>query len=200
MMRALVPGAAMSEILSAVPELQTPRLRLRTIRRDDLDAVYALHADRRAMRYWSFAPWTEPRQAQEWFEQRLHQGQTEEAWPWGVSLTDAATLIGFVTLFSVQRSQCRAEIGYLLGSPYWGRGYAQEALRAALGYGFDALELERVEADIDPRNTASCRLVERLGFRREGLLRERWRVGGEVCDTALYGLLQREFVREPPGA
>jgi [ribosomal protein S5]-alanine N-acetyltransferase len=188
----------MSEILSAVPELQTPRLRLRTIRRDDLDAIYALHSDTRTMRYWSFAPWTEPRQAQEWFEQRAHLGQHEEVWPWGVSLTDAETLIGLVTLFSVQRFQCRAEVGYLLGSPYWGRGYAQEALRAALGYGFDALELERVEADIDPRNAASCRLVERLGFRREGYLRERWRVNGEVCDSALYGLLRREFLREPP--
>lgn len=188
----------MSEILSAVPELETARLRLRTIRRDDIDALYALHSDTRTMRYWSFAPWTEKQQAHDWFDQRVRLGQSEEVWPWGVSLAGAETLIGLATLFSVQRSQCRAEVGYLFGSPWWGHGYAQEALRAALGYGLDALELERVEADIDPRNAASCRLAERLGFRREGLLRERWRIAGEVCDSALYGLLRREFLREPP--
>lgn len=63
-----------------------------------------------------------------------------------------------------------------------------------LTYGFDVLQLARIEADIDLRNEPSCRLVERLGFRREGLLRERWHVNGEITDTALYGLLKREFV------
>jgi [ribosomal protein S5]-alanine N-acetyltransferase len=64
-----------------------------------------------------------------------------------------------------------------------------------LSYAFDVLQLERIEADIDPRNTASCRLVERLGFKQEGLLRNRWRVNGEICDSAYYGLLKNEFIR-----
>jgi ribosomal-protein-alanine N-acetyltransferase len=66
-------------------------------------------------------------------------------------------------------------------------------LRLALAHAFGPLGLRRVEADVDPRNAASCRLLERLGFRREGLLRERWRVNGETCDSALFGLLAREF-------
>lgn len=185
----------MSDALNAVPLLQTPRLRLRTITRSDIDAIYRLHADPRAMRYWSFPAWTDPQQALDWFEQRRHHAEREESWPWGLSLIDADELIGIVTLFAVNRMQRRAEVGYQLHPSYWGRGYAQEALRAALAYGFDALELNRVEADIDPRNQASCRLVERVGFRREGLLRERWHVNGEITDTALYGLLAREFVR-----
>jgi RimJ/RimL family protein N-acetyltransferase len=185
----------MSDALSAVPLLQTPRLRLRTITRSDIDAIYRLHADPRAMRYWSFPAWTDPQQALDWFEQRRHYAEREESWPWGLSLIDADELIGIVTLFAVNRMQRRAEVGYQLHPSCWGRGYAQEALRAALAYGFDALELNRVEADIDPRNQASCRLVERVGFRREGYLRERWHVNGEITDTALYGLLAREFVR-----
>lgn len=185
----------MSDALNAVPLLQTPRLRLRTITRSDIDAIYRLHADPRAMRYWSFPAWTDRQQARDWFEQRRHHAEREESWPWGLNLIDADELIGIVTLFAVNRMQRRAEVGYQLLPSYWGRGYAQEALRAALAYGFDALELNRVEADIDPRNQASCRLVERVGFRREGYLRERWHVNGEITDTALYGLLAREFVR-----
>ncbi|TDR36683.1 RimJ/RimL family protein N-acetyltransferase [Tahibacter aquaticus] len=183
----------MADTLSAVPLLETPRLRLRTVRRDDLAAIYALHADPRAMRYWSCAPWTQAQQAEDWFAQRARQGETEEIWPWGISRIGADTLIGLVTVFAVNRSQHRAEIGYLLDPAHWGKGYAREALRAALAYGFEALQLLRVEADIDPRNEASCRLVEKLGFRREGYLRERWRVNGEITDTALYGLLRREL-------
>jgi ribosomal-protein-alanine N-acetyltransferase len=84
-------------------------------------------------------------------------------------------------------------VGYSLASAEWGNGYMQEALTALLDYGFSELDLNRVEADVDPRNAASGRSLERLGFRREGLLRERWIVGGEVSDTALYGLLRKDW-------
>ena len=69
-----------------------------------------------------------------------------------------------------------------------------EALLALLDCGFGMLDLNRVEADIDPRNTGSQRSLDRLGFQREGLLRERWIVSGEVSDTALHGLLRRDWL------
>lgn len=185
----------MSDSLSAVPVLDTARLRLRTIQRSDLEQIYLLHSDSRAMRYWSFAPWSEPQQALDWFEQRRRMGEREEVWPWAVTLAGVDELIGIVTLFAVNRGSQRAETGYQLHPSRWGRGYAREALGAVLDYGFDALDLRRIEADIDPRNEASCRLAERIGFQREGYLRERWRVNGEIADTALYGLLRRDFVR-----
>lgn len=72
-----------------------------------------------------------------------------------------------------------------------------EALRALLDHGFGALQLNRIEADIDPRNAASACSLERLGFTREGLLRERWIVDGEVSDTSLYGLLARQWRAGP---
>ena len=74
-----------------------------------------------------------------------------------------------------------------------------EALVALLAFGFGELGLNRVEADIDPRNRASARSLERLGFRQEGHLRERWIVGSEVSDSALYGLLASDW-RERPAA
>jgi RimJ/RimL family protein N-acetyltransferase len=68
-----------------------------------------------------------------------------------------------------------------------------EALQEVLRYAFETLDLNRLEADIDPRNLASARTLERLGFQKEGHLRERWIVSGEVSDTWLYGLLRREW-------
>jgi RimJ/RimL family protein N-acetyltransferase len=185
----------MTDILAKVPVLTTPRLVLRHIARDDLDAIYAIHADPRTMRYWSFAPWTDRAQADTWFDERGTLGHSHEHYPWGIERRDADGLIGALTLFQIDRAQRRCEIGYILNADHWGRGYAIEALRAALAHAFDVLELMRVEADIDPRNAASCRLVEKAGFLREGVLRERWRVDDEVCDSVIYGLLRREFVR-----
>ena len=86
----------------------------------------------------------------------------------------------------------RAEIGFGLQSAYWGKGYMSEAARAVVDCGFDVLRLHRIEADIDPRNRASARVLEKLGFVREGLLRERWIVDGEISDSAIYGLLRTD--------
>lgn len=185
----------MADVLTNVPVLTTSRLVLRPILRDDLDAVYALHADPRAMRYWSFPAWTDRAQADTWFDERRTLGLTREHLPWGIERRDVDGLIGSVTLFQIDRVQRRGEIGYIVNADHWRRGYAIEALRAVLAHAFDVVELARIEADVDPRNDASCRLVEKAGFHREGLLRERWRVNGEVCDSAIYGLLAREFGR-----
>ena len=186
----------MDAIATNQPELRTPRLRLREFRADDAEALYAVHSDPRVMRYWSFPAWTRLEQAHSKVADILDQRARGAVFVWAVADAGSDRVIGSIAAFSVDRAQARAEIGYSLHADWHGRGLAQEALRAVLGFLIDELALARIEADIDPRNAASCRLVERLGFVREGLLRERWRVAGEVSDTALYGLLAPEFVRE----
>jgi RimJ/RimL family protein N-acetyltransferase len=187
-----VPTAA------ALPVLETPRLRLRPYRPTDAAAMFALYSDPRVMRYWSFPPWREPAQAAAYLERVLAETGAGQVLAWAVARREDDLLVGTATLHSWHREQGRAEIGYSLSPAHQGRGLASEALRAALGHAFGALGLRRVEADVDPRNRASCRLLERLGFRQEGLLRARWEVAGEVCDSAFFGLLADEFVAAPP--
>jgi RimJ/RimL family protein N-acetyltransferase len=177
-----------------LPTLESPRLRLRRYRDDDVDALYALQSDLRVMRYWSYPAWTERRQAEDRLALIYRQMREEDLYIWAIADRDSDRMIGNTALFALNREQKHAEIGYSLMPDCQGRGLAQEAVRLVLGFAFDELGLERIEADIDPRNAPSCRLVERLGFVREGLLRERWRVNGEICDAAFYGLLRREFV------
>jgi len=175
-----------------VPTLAAARVRLRPLRDDDADDLFALQSDARVMRYWSHPPWTEREQAVQRLQQLARDLKTSEFYPWGVTKAGHDTVIGTVSLFALNREQRRAEIGYALASSWWGLGYATEMLRAAIDFAFGPLDLARLEADIDPRNTASCRLIERVGFVREGLLRERWHVAGEITDSAIYGLLRRE--------
>lgn len=124
----------------------------------------------------------------------VHEGyRTRSTLHLGIARNDDRQLVGSCVVFSLNEANRRGEIGYSLGRPFWGKGYMHEALAVFIGYLFNTLHFNRLEADIDPRNLASARTIERLGFQREGLLRERWIVAGEVSDTAMYGLLRREF-------
>jgi RimJ/RimL family protein N-acetyltransferase len=169
--------------------LRSARLELRPYGPGDADALFALNSDATVMRYGSSAPWTDRQQALD----RLERDRREMAAGNYVCLAivpfGATASIGQCTLFSLDAQCRRAEVGYALAPSSWGRGYANEAVSALLDWGFAALDLNRVEADIDPRNAPSARALERLGFTREGHLRERWIVDGEVCDSWMYGLL-----------
>ncbi|GAB3748563.1 GNAT family N-acetyltransferase [Lysobacter olei] len=177
----------------ALPVLDAGTVRLRPHRRDDLQDFYSLYADPQVMRFWSFPAWTDVAQARERFEGALEGQDPARLLCWAVADVESDRLIGGVTLFAINPDQGRAEIGYALHSSQWGRGHARNMLRPVLDHAFGPLGLRRVEADIDPRNVASCRLVERLGFVREGLLRERWRVADDLQDSAMYGLLARDW-------
>ncbi len=175
-------------------QLLTPRLRLRPLTEADADALFAVFSDPAVMRYWSTPPWAERQQALDLVSRDQAAHRRGEYLRLGIEPREGGAVLGTCTLFSWQRSNRRAELGYGLARAAWGQGLATEALTALLHQGFGPLGLNRVEADIDPRNTASARVLERLGFQREGLLRERWIVGDEVSDSALYGLLRADWV------
>ena len=179
---------------SALPLLDAGSVRLRPHREGDLEDFFALYSDPQVMRYWSFPAWTRVDQARERFAGALAGQDPSRLLCWAMAHVGSDRLIGGITLFAINAQQGRAEIGYALHSSRWGRGHARSGLGTVLDHAFGPLGLRRVEADIDPRNAASCRLVERLGFVREGLLRERWCVDGDLQDSAMYGLLARDWL------
>ena len=180
----------------SLPTLESPRLRLRQLQVADIDDLFAIFSDEKTMRYWSHGPFKERAEAEAYLR-NINAGRINGThFQWGIALRDSDKIIGTTTLFSLNPKHQRAEIGYALASTSWRSGYGREALTSVLAHAFDSLGCMRIEADIDPRNEASCRLVEKLGFRLEGRLRERWHVEGEIQDSALYGLLAREFADE----
>ncbi|NJN44042.1 MAG: GNAT family N-acetyltransferase [Anaerolineae bacterium] len=161
----------------------------------DVQTIFEIRSHPEVMRYWSSPPITEKTQAQAIITSSQEGYASGEYLQLGIARRVDGALIGTCTLFAFHHPSRRAEIGYALGRPYWGQGFMNEALNSFVHYAFDALKLNRLEADIDPRNNASAKTLERLGFVREGYLRERWIVEGEVSDTALYGLLQKEWAK-----
>jgi RimJ/RimL family protein N-acetyltransferase len=176
-----------------LPTLDAPRVRLRWLDAGDVDALFDVFSDPDMMRYWS-TPAMKDRDEAAALLTRIHdQFGTKFGYQWGVERKEDGRLMGTCTLFHVDVRNMRAELGYCLGSAYWKLGYMLEALTALIDYSFATLRLRRLEADVDPRNENSMRILEKLGFQREGLLRERWNVGDEIQDTAFLGLLAREW-------
>jgi ribosomal-protein-alanine N-acetyltransferase len=179
--------------LPAFPRLQGKRVCLRQPLADDVDAVFALFSDPAVMRYWSRPPMT-ARDEPEGLVAEIDEGFAQRTMlNWVVARRADDVAIGTCTLFRFEPRHRRAEIGYSLRSDHWGQGLAAEAVALSLDWVFRTLGLHRVEADIDPRNAGSRKLLERLGFASEGLLRERYFMAGEVSDTELFGLLAQDW-------
>ena len=179
----------MPDTLPAV--LCTARLKLRPFTHGDAASLFRIFSDDEVVRFWSVGAWTDIAQAEQMIEEALLAYKEGGLSRYAIVLAGTGELIGICNLRGFFEQNRRCELGYALGSAWWGRGYAFEALEALLGHAFSALDMNRIEADIDPRNDASARLLERLGFRQEGYMPERWIVHGEKADTAFYGLLKR---------
>lgn len=179
--------------------LQTERLNLRPLQLADADDLFRMHSDAEFMRYWAWAPWTALAQAVQLIESDIQQIAAGQHVRLGLFRREDGRFVGTCSLFNLVRGCRRAEIGYGIVRAHWRQGYMAEAVGALVDWAFGPLGLNRLEADIDPRNLASARSLEKLGFLREGLLRERWIVNGEVSDSAIYGLLAREWRAAPPG-
>ena len=178
-----------------LPIITTPRLVLRWISEDDIDSLYEIFSNSEVMRYWSTVPLPNQAAAAELQREIAEGNESEKMFKWGLALRDSNIVIGTTTLFNLNLDNGRAELGYAMGRAYWGKGYMNEALKAFVSHAFEVMGLRRLEADVDPRNAASIRTLERLGFQREGFLRERWHVNGEIQDAIFYGLLRREWLK-----
>jgi [ribosomal protein S5]-alanine N-acetyltransferase len=177
-----------------LPTIDANRICLRWISEADTDAFYAVYSNPEVMRYWSTPPLADREAAASVIKKIQEDWKRHIILKWGIALRPDDQLIGSLTLFNLDFNHRRAEIGYALGREHWGHGYMNEALMTLLKYAFESLNLHRIEADVDPRNAASISTLEKLGFQREGVLRERWQVNGEIQDAFFYGLLRHEWI------
>ena len=171
-------------------ELLTPRLQLRAPENGDAADLLEMHASPDVMRHSNSLPWTTVDQAQGLITSARAWAQSGRHLCLCIVERSSGRVVGTCTLFDITHEHRRAELGFLLSDRVWRRGYMSEALAALIGHAFGALDLDRIEADTDPGNVAAIGLLESLGFVREGLLRQRWVVGGRKSDAAMYGLLR----------
>jgi RimJ/RimL family protein N-acetyltransferase len=159
--------------------LTTDRLVLRRARMGDLADMHRVFADPRAMRYWDSLPHTDIEQTRPWLASMVafDLGETDD-----FIVEHRSRAIG--------KAGCwrRGEIGFILHSDYWGQGFGREALGAAIPHVFASLPVDRLEADVDPRNAPALRLLAHFGFREFARAERTVRLGDEWCDSVYLEL------------
>lgn len=182
--------------LPAFSELQTERLRVRPVQSGDLPDLLVVNADESVTRFLPYAAWQSTDDAEGWFARMTTLCADGHALQLVIAERGNDRVIGTVLLFRFEEPSGRIELGYVVGRAQWGRGFAREALAAVLDHVFGPMGLRRVEAQVQPDNLASNALLQRLGFRHEGVLRQRWVAKGQAYDVNAWGLLADEW----PGA
>ncbi|WP_067176122.1 GNAT family N-acetyltransferase [Microtetraspora niveoalba] len=175
--------------------IETPRLLLRPFTMDDLDELHSFHSRPDVARYlyWEARTRDETRTALEAKTRQAALSEENDTLSIAVELRETGALIGDLYLFWRSREHRQGEIGFAFHPAHHGRGYATEASGELLRLGFADLGLHRIYARCDSRNTASSRVMERLGMRREAHLVENEIFKGEWSDELVYGMLRREW-------
>jgi ribosomal-protein-alanine N-acetyltransferase len=178
------------------PTLETPRLVLRELVPADVEVIHRIQSDPQVVRYFGRPAHATLAESEKKLQIVFDALRDTTGIRWGLALRDGGALAGTCGIWRWNKDHRFAEIGYELAPAYWGRGLMVEALSPILRYGFTKMDLHRVEATIDPENQASRRVLEKLGFKRDALMRENWLYNGKFTDSAIYSLLDREFVSE----
>lgn len=176
--------------------LQTPRLLLRKITLEDRDAIFAWARDPEVTRYGSWEAHQTPHDTEMFIEACVRQYDRKGLGPWLIELRETNEVVGTCGFGYVDRLDRRGGIGYFLAQAHWRQGLAPEAAAAILRFGFGALALNRIEARCMLANTASERVMQKIGMRYEGTLRQDMYKAGAFHDVKLYARLASDM--EPP--
>lgn len=173
-----------------IQPIESERLIIRTLRMSDLQDCFALTSDAHVMsKTVALTKHTSLNECSDYLKQIIDAYEHNNAAWWAVTEKNTDRVIGFCGYVNYAPHFNRAELGYLIAYEQWNKGYGTEACKAVIKYGFMGMQLHRVEATVDTENSASIRVLEKLGMQREGLLRERVLCNGEYRDRYMYGLL-----------
>lgn len=174
-------------------ELHTSRLLLRSFREDDAEVLFQLRSDPDQIHYLDREPMQTAGEATDMIARIQDDWQKKAGYNWALEEKPDSGMIGYAGIWRIDHNNSRGEIGYMLGKAYQGKGLMTEALVQVLLFAFTRAGLHSVEANVNPGNTRSIRLLERCGFVREAYFRENYKFRGKFLDTAVYTLLSADF-------
>lgn len=171
------------------------RLVLREFAPGDWEDLYAFTSRPEVSRYQAWEPNT-PEDARAYVDHACAAAREEPrgAFILAVTLAETGRIVGVGDLYIRSQRFRSGEIAYLIDPAYWGRGFATEVAHLLLRFGFASLHLHRIAGTCDPRNVASARVLEKAGMRYEGCMRETLRIRDGWRDSALYSILEQEWV------
>jgi len=178
------------------PILETERLMLRELVEVDAPALFEYYREPEFTKFISFDTHTSIEPTKRFIAWTSDIYGQKDGIRWGIQLKEANQLIGTTGLHFWKRDLRCAEVGYHVGRPFWGSGFATEVLGALVDFGFHRMNLNRVEGRHNAGNDVSGHVLEKVGFKKEGIWREREIKDGKFVDVVQFSLLREEYVRE----
>jgi ribosomal-protein-alanine N-acetyltransferase len=176
------------------PILESERLILRKLTADDTEALFAIWSDDRVTKHMDISSFQDPREAFEVIQQMNDLAEKGMATRGGLESKETGALIGTCGINEWSKGHDRASIGYELAVDSWRQGYMTEVLEVLLSYAFHKGNLNRVEALVEPENEGSIKVLQKMGFQKEGLLRGYEFSKGRYIDLYMFSLLRNEYL------
>ncbi|MFV8376102.1 GNAT family N-acetyltransferase [Flavobacterium sp. LB1P71] len=173
------------------PNLETERLLLRRIDANDVNEIFALRSNSETMKYIPRPLVKTTEDALEHIAMIDAKIETNEGINWAITLKDDPKLIGLIGHYRIKPEHFRAEIGYMLLPEFNGKGIIPEAVKEAIRYGFEVMQLHSIEAIIHPENFGSEKVLQKSGFVKEAHLKENEFYDGRFLDTVIYSILNQ---------
>lgn len=172
------------------PTLETDRLILRELKNEDAEGIFACFSNEDVTRFYGQEMLKGIEEAEKFIELFSKNYHEKRGMRWGIERKGVQGIIGTIGFNAWLPKHKRAEIGYEIHPQYWRQGYTSEAVSEVLAYGFGAMELTRIGAVVFIENEASNKLLQKLGFHQEGILKNYMYQDGEAYDTYIYSLLK----------
>ena len=175
------------------PVIETERLRIRKTMPEDLDFLFFLRSHKDVMKYIDRPCAKSKEDIVEMYEKMCAGAEGNTAIAWHIEEKESGKPAGQIGYYRNDKENHRGEVGYMLSPEQQGKGYASEALKAVLDYGFNEVKFHSIEANVNPSNAASIKLLEKHGFVKEAHFRENYYFNGKFLDSGIYSLLSSEW-------
>ncbi|MDG5789241.1 GNAT family protein [Evansella sp. AB-P1] len=181
-----------ADIYGDLPTLETDRLVLRKVTMEDVSTIFKYGSDEEVSRYVTWDIHRTIADSEEFVKFVLNQYENKKIAPWAMELKENGKLIGTVDFVSWQTKHHTAEIGYVIAKEFWGNGYTTEAAKAIITFGFEKMDLVRIQARCFTENVASQRVMEKVGMTYEGLHRKAMLIKGKHRDLKMFAVLKED--------
>ncbi len=175
------------------PQLESERLIFRKFIISDASDIQSIRTDKDVMKYMDSNPHTTLQDSKNFISKNIETYKKGNGLFWAIIEKSTNTFIGDFSYWRILRENHRAEIGYTLKPQFWGKGFMKETIIELIKFGFNNLNLHSIEANVNPENESSKKLLHRLGFRKEGYFKENYYFDGKYLDSEIFSLLEVDF-------
>jgi len=183
-------------LFKSFPEFETERLRFRKIYVSDAKEIFLIRSNDNVMRFMDVPRHHSISDSEKLIETAEESYKNETGMNWAIIEKHSQSFIGYIGFIRIFSEHCRAEIGYVLKPEYWGKGYMYETINRMARFGFENMKLHSIEANVNPLNERSKKVLERVGFKKEAHFRENYLFNGEFLDSIIYSLLEKDLTSD----